>query len=34
VTVQLLEQASHAMLPEQPAAVAAALTAWARTLPA
>ncbi|WP_310460877.1 alpha/beta hydrolase [Sphaerotilus sp.] len=33
VTVQLLEQASHAMLPEQPAAVAAALTAWARTLP-
>jgi pimeloyl-ACP methyl ester carboxylesterase len=34
VTVQLIAQASHAMLPEQPAAVAAALTAWASTLPA
>lgn len=34
VTTQLIAQASHALLPEQPAAVAAALTAWARTLPA
>jgi pimeloyl-ACP methyl ester carboxylesterase len=34
VTVQLIAQASHALLPEQPAAVAAAVTAWARTLPA
>jgi pimeloyl-ACP methyl ester carboxylesterase len=34
VTVQRIAQASHAMLPEQPEAVAAALTAWARTLPA
>ena len=32
VTVQVIEQASHALLPEQPAAVAAALTTWARTL--
>jgi pimeloyl-ACP methyl ester carboxylesterase len=34
VTVQSIAQASHALLPEQPAAVAAALTSWARTLPA
>ena len=34
VKVQLLAQCSHAMLPEQPAAVAAALTAWAQSLPA
>ena len=34
VTVQVLPQCSHAMLPEQPVAVAAALTAWARRLPA
>lgn len=32
VTVQVIEHASHAMLPEQPAAVASALTAWSRTL--
>lgn len=34
VTVVRIPQASHALLPEQPAAVAAALTAWARKLPA
>jgi pimeloyl-ACP methyl ester carboxylesterase len=34
VTVRTIARASHAMLPEQPAAVAAALTAWAHTLPA
>jgi len=34
VSVHVIEQASHAMLPEQPAAVSAALTSWARTLPA
>lgn len=34
VTVQVIARASHALLPEQPAAVTAALTAWARTLPA
>jgi pimeloyl-ACP methyl ester carboxylesterase len=33
VCVQVIAQASHALLPEQPAAVAAALTAWARSLP-
>lgn len=34
VTVRLIGQASHALLPEQPQAVAAALTDWAHTLPA
>lgn len=34
VTVQCIARASHALLPEQPAAVAAALTGWARELPA
>lgn len=32
VTVQVIEGASHALLPEQPAAVAAALHSWARGL--
>lgn len=32
VTMQVIEGASHALLPEQPAAVAAALDAWARGL--
>lgn len=34
VTVETVAGASHALLPEQPAAVAAALDRWARTLPA
>ena len=33
VTVQLIANASHALLPEQPAAVADAIVAWVRTLP-
>ena len=33
VTVQVIPRASHALLPEQPAAVADAIVAWARTLP-
>lgn len=34
VTVQVIEDASHALLTEQPRAVAEAVIAWARTLPA
>jgi pimeloyl-ACP methyl ester carboxylesterase len=33
VTVQVIADASHALLPEQPAAVADAITQWARSLP-
>jgi pimeloyl-ACP methyl ester carboxylesterase len=33
VTVQVIAQASHALFPEQPAAVADAVVAWVRTLP-
>ena len=33
VTVQVIPRASHALMPEQPAAVAEAIAAWARTLP-
>jgi pimeloyl-ACP methyl ester carboxylesterase len=33
VTVQVIANASHALLPEQPAAVAEALDQWARSLP-
>ncbi|MEF7612448.1 alpha/beta hydrolase [Aquincola sp. MAHUQ-54] len=33
VTVEVIEGASHALLPEQPQAVAAAVDRWARTLP-
>jgi len=34
VTVQVITEASHALPNEQPAATAAAIVAWARTLPA
>lgn len=33
VTVQVIPHASHALMPEQPAAVAEAIVAWARSLP-
>ena len=33
VTVRVITQASHALLPEQPAAVADAIVEWARSLP-
>jgi pimeloyl-ACP methyl ester carboxylesterase len=33
VTVRVIAQASHALLPEQPAAVADAIVEWARSLP-
>ena len=33
VTVQVIPRASHALLPEQPAAVAEAIVAWTRALP-
>jgi pimeloyl-ACP methyl ester carboxylesterase len=33
VTVKVLANASHAMIPEQPAAVTAAIVEWARALP-
>ncbi len=33
VTVQVVPDASHALIPEQPAAVAAAIVGWIRTLP-
>ena len=33
VTVRVIEHASHALIPEQPAAVAEAIVAWARSLP-
>jgi pimeloyl-ACP methyl ester carboxylesterase len=33
VTVQVIAQASHALFPEQPSAVADAVVAWVRTLP-
>jgi pimeloyl-ACP methyl ester carboxylesterase len=32
VTVVVIEDASHALIPEQPAAVAQAIEGWARSL--
>jgi pimeloyl-ACP methyl ester carboxylesterase len=33
VTIAVVPNASHALMPEQPLAVVAALTAWIKTLP-
>jgi pimeloyl-ACP methyl ester carboxylesterase len=33
VTTRMIPDASHALFPEQPAAVADAIIAWVRTLP-
>ena len=33
VTTAVIPNASHALIPEQPQAVVAALTAWIKTLP-
>jgi pimeloyl-ACP methyl ester carboxylesterase len=33
VTIAVVQNASHALIPEQPQAVVEALTAWIKTLP-